>query len=420
MTRRVKVLAAIFLLSGRAQAQSPSDIITYINTYKDLAVKEMQRTGIPASITLAQGIHETQAGTSDLVRQSNNHFGIKCKETWTGSVVHHDDDAQGECFRSYSSPEDSYRDHSDFLSSSSRYQSLFKLDPLNYVAWAHGLKKAGYATNPQYPQILIRLITDYNLQQYSLIAMGKLKPGAVPAGTGQNNDNGLVAINSARSGVSGAQKFDSANTLLHAGYPAGEFVINQTRVFLAKAGTSLLAISDQYSIPLARLLEFNDLREEDVLVNDQLIFLQRKRKAGASDFHVVQEGETMYSICQSEGVRYLSILQYNGLSDGQEPALGEKIYLAYPAPSRPALASESLGGSAKLAQPKAQVDSTQQDNAHLSLPAPTSPITHVVLPKETFYSISKKYGVDAQKIQQWNKLDSLTLKAGQELIIYKD
>jgi LysM repeat protein len=417
MTRRVKVLAVLFLLSGGSRGQSASDILAYINTYKDLAVSEMQRTGIPASITLAQGIHETQAGTSDLVKASNNHFGIKCKETWTGSVVHHDDDTQGECFRSYSTPADSYRDHSDFLSSSARYQFLFKLDPLNYAAWAHGLKKAGYATNPQYPQILIRLITDYNLQQYSLIALGKLKPGALPGGTGQNNNNGLVAI---RPGGAGAQPYDSTNAAEQSRYPAGEFTINQTRVLFAKAGTSLLAISDQYSIPLARLLEFNDLREEDVLIHDQLIFLQRKRKTGANELHVVQAGETLYSICQSEGIRYLSILQYNGLSDGQEPALGEKLNLAYPAPTRPALASEHPELQPPAPQPATPVDSSSKNTLQIVAPGQPSPITHVVQPKETLYSISKKYGVDAQKIQQWNKLDSLNLKAGQELIIYKD
>ncbi len=113
----------------------------YINTYKDLAIEEMQRTGVPASIKLAQGIHETMAGTSDLVLKSNNHFGIKCKSNWTGESVTHDDDARGECFRKYDSPLDSYRDHSDFLKGSQRYASLFKLDPLDYADWAYGLKK---------------------------------------------------------------------------------------------------------------------------------------------------------------------------------------------------------------------------------------------------------------------------------------
>ncbi len=162
----------------------------YINTYKLLAIAEMQRSGVPASIILAQGIHETSAGTSDLVIASNNHFGIKCKASWTGQVVYHDDDARGECFRSYATAADSYRDHSDYLSQSPRYAFLFKLNPEDYESWAYGLKKAGYATNVKYSQILIKLIRDYDLQKYSLIALGKLPPEEPVAGTRFRKCNG--------------------------------------------------------------------------------------------------------------------------------------------------------------------------------------------------------------------------------------
>src|SRR3954464_13828179 len=128
-------------------AQSSQTIKNYIASYKDIAIQEMQRTGVPAAITLAQGIHETSAGTSDLVVKSNNHFGIKCKSEWTGAAVYHDDDAKGECFRKYDDPFQSYRDHSDFLKNRPYYASLFQLNPTDYKAWAYGLKKAGYATN---------------------------------------------------------------------------------------------------------------------------------------------------------------------------------------------------------------------------------------------------------------------------------
>src|ERR1700712_2603614 len=168
-------LAILVLLIGKwLPAQTPDQINEYIQTYKSLAITEMQRSGVPASIILAQGIHETSAGTRDLVIASNNHFGIKCKSSWTGNVVYHDDDARGECFRSYSAAQDSYRDHSDYLSQTPRYASLFKLNPEDYESWAYGLRKAGYATNIRYSQILIKLIQDYNLQQYSLIALGKI------------------------------------------------------------------------------------------------------------------------------------------------------------------------------------------------------------------------------------------------------
>ena len=169
-------VASIFLalVTKFSFAQDPSSIQLYISSYKDLAIAEMQRTGVPAAITLAQGIHETLAGTSDLVKMSNNHFGIKCKDTWTGPSVKHTDDARNECFRKYNSAMDSYKDHSDFLKGSPRYVSLFDIDPTDYKDWAYGLKKAGYATNPKYAEVIIKLIEDYNLEDYTMIAMGKM------------------------------------------------------------------------------------------------------------------------------------------------------------------------------------------------------------------------------------------------------
>ena len=177
MLRKLSITALCgLILWQHTTAQSPV-IVQYINSYKFIAIKEMQRTGIPASITLAQGILETQAGCSDLVKSSNNHFGIKCKNTWLGDKVYHDDDEKGECFRAYSNAEDSYRDHSDFLKNSPRYAFLFKIAPEDYQDWARGLKKAGYATNPKYPQQLIKYIEDYDLQLYTLIAQGKKSIG---------------------------------------------------------------------------------------------------------------------------------------------------------------------------------------------------------------------------------------------------
>jgi len=169
-------LASFIWKNTFAQDRDPV-VIDYINKYKELAIAEMQRTGIPASIKLAQGIHETSAGTSELVKKSNNHFGLKCKAEWTGMTVRHTDDAPNECFRKYDDPKDSYKDQSNYLKNTDRYAFLFNLDPTDYKAWAFGLKKAGYATNPKYSQILIKLIEDYDLQDYTMIALGKLKDG---------------------------------------------------------------------------------------------------------------------------------------------------------------------------------------------------------------------------------------------------
>lgn len=159
------------LISLQNHAQYDSTVSHYINTYKDIAMLEMVRTGVPASITLAQGILEAGAGKSILVLKSNNHFGIKCKSNWTGDRVYKDDDARDECFRKYATAEESFKDHSDFLKNNTRYAFLFNLDPTDYISWAYGLKQAGYATEARYGQLLIQCIEKYHLQDYTLLVL---------------------------------------------------------------------------------------------------------------------------------------------------------------------------------------------------------------------------------------------------------
>lgn len=335
----------------------------YIDTYKQLAMEEMVRTGVPAAIKLAQGIIETEAGNSVLVQKSNNHFGIKCKENWTGEKVAHDDDARGECFRKYPTPQDSYRDHSDFLRTRKHYHFLFDLDPTDYKAWAHGLKKAGYATNPQYPQMLIRYIEQYQLNEYSLLAMGKKKDAKDPENaaaqavetqtpTGGNATPVRQVENSA------AQEQQKKNIEKPASeavttatkapqYPTGVFRINDTKVIYARQGSSLLAIAQQYQLPLQQLLDFNEMEEQDLLMQDQLIYLQRKRRTGAVELHIVQEGETLHVIAQLQAIRLEALMEYNFLLSTQQPANGEKLYLKAKAPAAPKLAMHS-GAAASL------------------------------------------------------------------------
>lgn len=178
MKRLLPLILLSSILSGNAQESPSPDVLAYIDRYRTLAVDEMVRTGVPAAIKLAQGIIETQAGMGELVSRSNNHFGIKCKSSWTGERVHHDDDEKGECFRKYATAEDSWRDHSEFLRSQPRYAFLFRLDPTDYTGWARGLKSAGYATDPRYPERLIRYIESYRLNELTLTALS-LKRGDV-------------------------------------------------------------------------------------------------------------------------------------------------------------------------------------------------------------------------------------------------
>lgn len=407
-----KLLVILSLFASLASFAQPSaDIIDYINNYKQLAIDEMQRTGVPASIKLAQGIHETYAGKSELVLKSRNHFGIKCKATWTGKKVYHDDDARGECFRSYGSPEDSYMDHSNFLKGSERYASLFALDPTDYKGWAFGLKKAGYATNIKYSQIIIKLIEDYNLQQYSLIAMGKLNPAdEVMAGGGNkvvHTSAPVVKENVTIAELPG----EAEEVVITHTYPKGEFLINNTKVIFAKSGTSLLGIAQEYDISLGRLLDFNDIKGRDVLEKDQLVFLQRKRKVSVNEFHVVQKGETLYDIAQEEGIRLESLAEYNLLRTHMIPAPGQKLNLQSKSSVRPVLLEEMV----RVTTVEAPISFTEK-----VLPAQQLVTTHVVQTKETLYSISKKYGVHVDKLLEWNNLQGSELKVGQELVIQKN
>jgi LysM repeat protein len=401
-----KLIGVVSLfLTLTSLAQPGADIIRYISDYKELAIQEMLRTGVPASIKLAQGIHETYAGKSELVLKSRNHFGIKCKATWTGKKVYHDDDARGECFRSYNSPTDSYIDHSNFLRGSERYSSLFKLDPTDYKGWAFGLKKAGYATNNKYSQIIIRLIEDYDLQQYSLIALGKLP--AIDEIMARTDNNTVVAPPIQETVVVLPEPKEEAKEPVKK-YPQGEFLINNTKVIFAKAGSSLLAIAQQYDVSLSRLLEFNDMKGKDILEKDQLVFLQRKRKMSSNEFHIVQQGETLYDIAQEEGIRLESLAEYNRLKTHMIPAAGQKLNLQYKSSARPLLAEEIIAVHAVE-------DPLRKTSAEDAIAT-----KHIVQIKETLYSISKKYGVEVEKILEWNNLQSFELKVGQELVIHKN
>ena len=218
----------------------------------------------------------------------------------------------------------------------------------------------------------------------------------------------------------------------HPDYPVGEFTLNKTRVVFAPAGTALLAEAEHFNIAYARLLEFNDLNNGDILQKDQLLFLQRKRKTGANETHVVVPGETVYDICQSEGMRLESLLEYNQLEPGMQPAPGETLYLRAKAPARPALVQDTRARTLRQAQGDSQLTpATEQrprailqhaDSSQLAARSSQllSDTTHIVQPKETLYSISKKYGVSLDQLKTWNKLDTLNLKTGQQLVIRKN
>jgi LysM repeat protein len=331
------ILYFSLLSVGTSHAQYADEIKVYINTYKDLAIQEMQRTGVPASITLAQGIHESGAGLSKLTLTSNNHFGIKCKSNWTGESVKHNDDAKNECFRKYPSAEDSYKDHSDFLKNSPRYTLLFGLAPEDYIGWANGLKMTGYATNPKYPEVLIKLIEDYRLQEYTLLALEKMN-GKETTQTGSPDilPGKDIAVVSDRD-IPAIREKDKA--IQKPVYPDGEFRINETKVVFVKKGTSFLAIAKKYDVDLSKIFEFNEMTQAEETTTDQLVYLQRKRKTGTNKIHIVQHGETLHDIAQQEAIRLESLIELNLLNDeDMQPAYGEQLFLQTKSPAMPKLA----------------------------------------------------------------------------------
>jgi hypothetical protein len=299
MLLKKSILFLFFLSQLLIGWSQPAEIIQqYIDQYKDLAIAEMKRTGVPASIKLAQGIHETMAGKSELVQKSNNHFGIKCKTGWNGPSVRHTDDARNECFRKYATASESYRDHSNFLKSSGRYASLFELDPTDYEAWAKGLKSAGYATNPVYAQTLVRLIEDYDLQQYSMLALGyeseeedSTEVPVVPLNNATiNNESSIPVVLKDDSNVSlnkeeekKVEKIENVNRVVETTslvkssrqYPSGVFKEEGTKAVYVTAGTPFLVIAEQYKVPLARLFEWNNLIPSTEARISQVIYLER-------------------------------------------------------------------------------------------------------------------------------------------------
>ncbi len=370
------VLLSIGSLTGFAQRTSAEE---YIAQFKEIAIAEMKRSGVPASITLAQGILESESGNSELVKKSNNHFGIKCKSTWGGNSVTHDDDATAECFRAYSNADESYRDHSDFLRANKRYSSLFTLDPVDYAGWAKGLKKAGYATNPKYPDLLIKQIEQYDLQQYSLIALNGSK------------EMDVAVVDKSLGNIPEAFKEALATPVeaLRNGTSYDVIRVNDTKCIYAKKGTSLLAIADKKNISLKKLMEFNDMEKEGLLEKDQYIYLEKKSKTGDKEFHVVSSGETIHDVAQKTGVQLKYLLEYNSVS--RETALdpNARIFL----------------------QPGLNTNESKSEAVKARI--------HLVGPKEGLYAIARTYKVTVDQLKAWNNLASDNLKIGQELIVGK-
>lgn len=406
--------------------------LNYIEQYKNIAIQEMKRTGIPASITLAQAIVESASGESELAKKSNNHFGIKCKLDWKGETTTHDDDTKKECFRVYPNVNSSFKDHSDFLKNRPNYAPLFQLDPVDDSAWAYGLKKAGYATAADYPKKLLKVIDDYELSQYNFpelleeveafstedsfevittptkgsitftpdtlvtakdttkpivftfknkedttVKLGTVKvitqtstpilTDSIPAKKDTINspntvESVTVSVNNIKGiatsdtlSISTPNKINSIGVIKETeppvsakednvmtdssiitikkpiyNYPTERFRVNQVPAIWAKRGTSMLSIASTHNVSLFKLFEYNHLKETDLLENDQLIFLAPKKKEGNKSIHIVKEGESLYTISQTEGIQLQALLTYNNIKTDTSVEIGRSLLLVKP------------------------------------------------------------------------------------------
>jgi LysM repeat protein len=414
----------LFCWLGTCAAALAQEKITaeqYIETYKSLAVVEMQRTGIPASITLAQGLMESGNGNSILAKEANNHFGIKCKKDWKGRSIHVDDDAPQECFRAYDRAEDSYRDHSDFLTTNVRYAFLFKLEPDDYKGWAYGLKSAGYATNPRYPEMLIETIEKYSLYQYD---------------NGNKRQPVLANKEEKKVRCEPRRKRDDL------------FALNGLQVYEIQAGDDLEKIADKNHMMRWQILKYNDLCRHEPLIPGNILYLKPKMRKAKEEYHVVLAGEGMYYISQLHGIKLKRLYKLNRMVKWQEPKPGETLYLRTMRTTPPAVLPENTiterkGVKIKVEEPPKPA--VQLNASTEKAPAPKEPVIipipaqisssaiehkpvlyqrlkdtssyHVVEEGETIYGVAKNYGITVQDLQHWNNISDLNISPGQKVRI---
>lgn len=438
--------ATLVMLTLQASAQDRITAEAYISTYAQLAIDEMKRSGVPASITLAQGLLESSSGNSRLAREANNHFGIKCKKGWTGRTMNEDDDEAQECFRAYDSPEDSYRDHSDFLKNNTRYAFLFSLDPKDYKGWASGLKQAGYATDPNYPSKLVNNIEKYELHRYD---EGIIPAAPVPSVVAKPSDTSAAAPN-----ITYLFKKDEV------------FRFNKIPAVQLYDGQTMNTVAAQNNLLLRQLYKYNDLTESMTLAPGSYVYIKPKKRKGAEAYHIVQQNESMHYISQLYGIKLKHLYKKNLLEAGQQPAVGEVLNMRKKRDEPPRLytgenqtekvlpkeqheetvviaptLSDTMpittpqGGDKKPEVRSLPVHDMEPDTVVEEKPKQQPAVLntekvitekpqketyyHIVKTGETLYSISKQYKVSVEDLRKMNDLSGNELTVGSKLYVYK-
>lgn len=445
MKTTLSTVAFLFLLLA-ANAQDRRE---YIDAYKDIAIREMGRTGIPASIKLAQAILESGAGGSHLAQKANNHFGIKCGNDWRGKkYMQKDDDTNKHgklvksCFREFGSAEESFIAHSEFLADplkNNRYGFLFDYDPTDYKAWAHGLKKAGYATNPNYPKLLIKIIEDYDLHSYDIYLqeegiLADRKKGK--RAEESKNDNWMISP-------------DEAVDMSNFADKRSERYNNDVRFVFAREGDRVSDIAQATETASWRIIRYNESINDELqmLEEGQRVYLQRKRKKfrGKQQFHITKEGEDMVDIAQTYAIQLDDLYKRNQMSSGSEAAKGQKIYLRGKRDDAPKLRTRDMASATKTERPSAAPEPEKKETTvSTQVPQPdytastitgTPPVTetnrnesesflkkadliqadYTVQKGDTLYQIARLHGVTLNDLKKMNNLEGDTIHPGQKI-----
>lgn len=344
--KRFFLFLAIAFLGNTLHAQyTEQDIYRYIDQYQELAIRKMHEYGIPASITIAQGIFESACGTSRLATNGNNHFGIKCHKEWEGDTLLVDDDELGECFRRYTHVEESFNDHSLFLTSRPRYQNLFTLDIMDYKGWAKGLKAAGYATNPQYADRLIRLIERYNIARLDTLYIERDHSGYFLAD--HNREEVVVMEEIAEfsgdriSPVSPSQNTENAAayglcfTAKFGEYKTAKFPFSDREVYennksyfvICKEGDSFKKIAQDVQDTEKNIRKYNDAKKGSEPQLNEVVYIENKAKNNPRKYHTVRQGETLRFISQKYAVQLHYLFKYNNLNENSVIHPGDQIKL---------------------------------------------------------------------------------------------
>jgi len=477
----IRTLLCLLLFPAFLFAQPTPEKKAYVEQYKYFAIENMHRTGVPASITLAQGLLESGVGKSPLATEANNHFGIKCHKEWTGPTFIMDDDEKNECFRKYDQVLDSYLDHAAFLKSRPRYDELFKLDITDYAGWAHGLKAAGYATNPNYAPLLIKQIEELGLSGFDRVTPAELA-------LMQNNQPGVPTPPMTTYAAKPTQA--AADDC-----KPGIFKYNKIKTICAKAGESPLAIAERAGVYPWQILKYNDIETDIRFAEGEKVYLAAKKKSAKVAEHEVGEFESLRDISQLYGISMDALRRKNQLRSGEELAAGEIALLknkradrpkvrtseelqaliierdrkaaALQKPDAPVVVKKPLPPKIPVAQQKAttsmtvtapvspakpKVDSpavvikkpetalpeaakqdltpgtevvfpdqpkeaVAKDVPEPQLPTPAAPKKHTVVKGDTMFNISRRYGISVDKLKQLNKLEANDIKLGMELIV---